>query len=1266
MDLEKLPISHNDLIKSPSFFFKIKISPDLKDNYEILRVDNTKLGSSFRCTIVKISQHNSQEFSSDFDLIKRKFLNKPEKQIYDPKTFDMSKFTKQKNKEETSKEEEEEPKEEEEEDKPKKSETDIEKEKRFLATKFRKIKLVLKVKNGNPFEFISSPFIFPGKITEVFFSLVLLPNFVKNFIFYNPDIGFESSKAIKEHTFSYFHSDYKLFYNVEEEILVENPEPKKDVTGNTQTPKIVSIDVEISETPNKNGGQNNNANTSKDVSKQEPNNGKEVKNGSDLVTQQPKNQNVKENQKGSPNETEAVTEKDQPKEEKSNPLKPNNTGEKSVVDSSNTKTNVVNQNNETPVEKEKGKVLNKPKDNSKPSEDPIETNKNEIQNNTAKKEENTIVDNKKPVKEIPPVAETKPVKEIAPVTENKPVKPILPVPETKPAKEIPPVKETIPVKPIAPVTETIPVKEIPPVKENKPVKPNTPVSENTENKKPVEAQKSKPVVNEKPKDIKPADFINNIQDKQTEQANKILDNSKNVVDVEKLRANNKLNKNPDFVANQNSIANLNENKSIFKPKTDPLNNPANTNNSSIVQPETNSQPESRLLQATKDSKQKTTPKEEIEVQPDLDESKLPHLMVYHFAIIENFYGAIFNSQGDQLSYSHSSIQEYFKLYYPHDSQSKINQMLNSSTPIPETQEKDPKKLPKSKLKDFNPKIKGCSSKCSIPLGESLSANFCLSCTKGVLDAATHRCLEFCPSNLKNSGGVCIECFEKSCSEKPKVEIRIDRYLEDKFKITLTRKILNMNKDNMKEFIKVEIPNVNPNFYEYEIEPISDIEAEINLKIKETLYNKYLKVSLNKEKMKEMKLYDDNYNEVASLEASLHIGTIAYLEETEKIIVDILSIIVIVLFVVNFVMLILFFCSSCGNNKHLSSYHYKKMIRFATKIQFIGFLIFLNCQMSPQLRRFLKKIFTGCVGFSQIFGSLQSSDYMNDLKTRPTAVYERHINFEEHEVYRYFLQNFGLIVIIHGLIFLGFVIINVMHKVSSSMSTMLDSIKKIFNLNTLIWFFIFQIPIYVFVLLNLKFLNFGANSLFAASSVFTIIYIIAFVIIFGYIFSIFLQKELLDSDSNRFSPEKFYSVSYYHSGFKKNRASIFFEIFYIVYYMLHCILLVFFYNWPSIHVISAAILLFVFLMILVTVNPFESKFEYVLEICWNSKILLIYVALAFMSYLDLDNQKALNVRKIVGWMAVIIIFLGLMIYFISLVYQNIKYLRKILRGDKVGL
>jgi hypothetical protein len=295
--------------------------------------------------------------------------------------------------------------------------------------------------------------------------------------------------------------------------------------------------------------------------------------------------------------------------------------------------------------------------------------------------------------------------------------------------------------------------------------------------------------------------------------------------------------------------------------------------------------------------------------------------------------------------------------------------------------------------------------------------------------------------------------------------------------------------------------------------------------------------------------------------------------------------------------------------------------------------------------------------------------VRNLWKRPVPVYERHINFEEHEVFRFFLQNFGLIILLHGVVFVFFCVLGILKCVSKSSSKPFTGccarLKNVFSLNVLILFFLFQLPIYVFVFLNLKYMSFDSHAFFTASSILTILYIIAFIIFISLIIKVFYKRNELLDNSHEFSPNKFYSVSYYLLGFKRKVNTFFFELVYIFFYLIHAGLLVFFYKWPSIHVLSDAALVFAFLLCILIIKPYESNVEFIIEILWLSILLIVYVALAFMAYLDLDNKNALFERNVIGWVTVIVLFFALLCYFIHTCYQLVKFCCDMHKNSKVN-
>ena len=1234
----KLNISETDLIKSPSFYFKFKLGIQNLDKFHILSVQDDVNNVIFRAELIKNSSNDTNTFNNNLKFIKKHFLKKKSDGYYDSSVFDSKKFeNKMKGVTETSKEEKEVKI-------VKKTETDKANDMRLISKYFYYLRLsVLKEKTKEKEVYNSMPFIFPDKLTDFFFSLVLFPNKESNIVFYNRYVGFDTLKLTPNFKFKYSQSNYKLFDHNETQKK-EDKEVSAEVSANTTEGKpTVVVNNLMTETTE----------VVTEKSKEEDTKKTDVKENTTDVKEN--TTDVKENKndvkvKPMVENTAVVTEK--PKE---NPTQETADEGKASPTADNNKTNNTTSNsnetlkNETP---KNDKIIEK------------ETIKNETPKSAEKIENKTEETNQTTKSEIPKSNETN-----TNTTESENTKNIDKINSTKTNNDNSQNEKndnSVQNQPFI-NNENQNNKNVNQVNNN-PNQTNNNNLNQGNNNNPNQANNNN--INQNNRNPNQANNNNNFNN--INQQNRNPNQNNNNLNQPN---NNNNNGNPQNNANQNNLTNdikdkvndlnqqaknaansfVNNAENNINQVKDNLANKAklkineiipNPNSNSTIQRLTNN----RLLQNSNTTSKKTSktidpPKETIELNKD--ESGEPHMYVYHFAIIENFYGAIFNSQNSTFEYNHNITVDYFSKHYSDIKSNIIKELKETNIPLKGV-----------KVKEFNPKIEGCDSKCSIPLGDSLRANSCLSCSGGVLNSSDHRCLEFCPNNLKNSGGVCIPCLDDDCSEKPKVEMTIDRKDEGIFLVSMNQKVLNMTKPEMKKYLKAELIGVKPEFYTYKVEPISDNSAEIELMINETLYNKRLKISLDKKYLKEKQLYDENYNEVQGLEKSIHIGTMTYLKNSDKNWVDFFSYFIIVLFFLTLLFLLIFFIINCKSEVPLTHYVCKKMVRFACKVQFTAFLIFLNCQMSPQLRRFLKNIYTYCVGFTQIFKTVNRQEYINHLWRRPVPVYERHINFEEHEVFRFFLQNFGLIVIIHGTFLLVFCILGIFQCLSSRSSKMFNGccsrVKNIFSLNILILFFLFQIPIYVFVFLNLKYLSFNETSFFTASSIFTIIYIIAFIIFVSMIIIVFNKKDQLLDGSPKFSSKKFYSVSYYLLGFKRRARTFYFELVYIFFYLTHCAFLVFLYKWPSIHVLSDATLVFIFLLIIVVIRPFKRRVEFFIEVAWLSLLMIVYVALSFMTYLDLDNRNSLFERNIIGWITIIILFIGLLLYFIHMVYQFIKF------------
>lgn len=1227
LDLGQLYISGSDLVKSPSFFYRVLLAVGFPRTFRVLDIQDSKHEVHLMADLVKVDPSDSESFQSDFEMIKTNFLNDRKLGYYDEASFELEKFIKSMTNVESPESDEkkesvkEKTKEESEKrDKPQgKTKSQVEEEKREVAKNFYKLKLSLvNMKNKKTEKYTSAPFAFPGRLVDFFFSIVQFPNQESAFVFYNSHTGFDKANVTLKMKFQYSGSQYKLFDNSEKKVeepvpstevnVVTKPDQKEaevngkneTVQGSSATP-TPSPTQETKTTPQTaENGKSETTKTEPKDTKAKPSEGSETK-AEDKEKAAPKDEEKKE--KKTEETKENSEEPETGKNESGNQNQKESTKQnESKADSPQTKTDTENTKN---TEKQEN------------SKDSANESAQENQNNQQNESKETITEAPK-ADEGQSESAQKPVEET-----NSNSKPDsnenTPAPAPGSAQNNTSTGQS---------TET----------------QNTNPASNNQNNSDVTAEnnqatEAKPAgSNSEPVDPNQA-VVDTLKDTLDNISNGIIENSEDIKDTEnKVDRDGNLNENPDLEGASRTIQQA---------------PPGSIQVRSITPGRNQSAVGSRLLQEDKSSK----PTEKAKIWVDSDDSKDPHLIVYHFAIIDNFYGAIFDSQSSGHVLGHSITVEYFKAKRPSVESALIANLKAANKPMKDVS-----------LQPFSPKINGCNSRCSIPLGESLKANSCLACATGVLNSSDHKCLQYCPKNLKNQGGICIECLEKDCSERPQLKMTIDREEEAKFLISLNQKILNMPKEDMKKFLKVELVGVKPEFYNYSIEPISDKKARLELLINETLYNKKLRVSLDQSKLRERELYDENYNEVTGLEESLSIGTMTYLKDSDKFWVDFLSYFVVGLFFLMLLCLLAFFIIHCRSDKQITVYVCKKMVRFICKVHFTAFLIFLNCQMSPQLRRFLKNIYRICVGFTQIFKSVEHDEYMQDLWQRPVPVYERHINFEEHEVFRYFLQNFGLIIIIHGVILVLFWVLAILKYCSRRSSKTFNGcclrLKNVFSLNLLILFFLFQIPVYVFVFLNLKYLSFDINAFFTASSVLTLLYILAFFVFMSLIVKVFLRRNQLFQDSDDFSAQKFYSVSYYLLGFKASMKTFYFELIFVLFYVCHSVLLVFFYQWPSIHVLLDAALIFGFLLCILLLHPFSSQTEFVIEVLWLSALLVVYVALAFMAYLDLDNRNALFERNVIGWITVIILFVALFCYFAHTMYQYIMFFFNRQKNSKV--
>ena len=169
LDLGNLRISSTDLIKSPSFYFKVKLSSAFPKKFEILRVVDKEPGTFFQARILRVDEQNATAFKRDFGIIKRVFLDDAKNGYYDPKTFKEEEFKKAMKGDQVEATKAETPEEtktndqSEETSKNEKSAETIEKEKKIVANYFYKLELKLQSKSGVLAEYLSPPILFPEK-----------------------------------------------------------------------------------------------------------------------------------------------------------------------------------------------------------------------------------------------------------------------------------------------------------------------------------------------------------------------------------------------------------------------------------------------------------------------------------------------------------------------------------------------------------------------------------------------------------------------------------------------------------------------------------------------------------------------------------------------------------------------------------------------------------------------------------------------------------------------------------------------------------------------------------------------------------------------------------------------------------------------------------------------------------------------------------------------------------------------------------------------
>ena len=522
-------------------------------------------------------------------------------------------------------------------------------------------------------------------------------------------------------------------------------------------------------------------------------------------------------------------------------------------------------------------------------------------------------------------------------------------------------------------------------------------------------------------------------------------------------------------------------------------------------------------------------------------------------------------------------------------------------------------------------------------------NICLNCENSVLDSDDQKCTTFCKSGEKNVNGICQKCLKNTCEEITTPFLTIKDIDNKNFKINLSEKLFQNNLKTLKNDLELEFsPFLNKTSYNYTITEINENELNLNLSTKTKLLNTTLTIKLNDSKLED--IHTSNREKIENFKISLKLKKSKNLSNFEKFYLDILAYIIIGIFWFLFLIgIILFFLHL---KKSFNDFSFKKLGYVFTNIQILSLLIFCSVHLPANFSYFTNKIFHYTLRFLSLHNFFKE-------KIQNFEFNKKFINFENNDISPLIIDNLGILIFLHIIIILFYlitkilVIINKIKPFSSKKRENIFLVKNNFEFNVLINIFVlFSVPIFSFVILDLKELNYKSD--FATFSIIVAIgYVIVF--IFGLVF--FSILFFMNSGFRNFSLIKD-KLDYFFIGYNSTKNANLYEIIEIVINCLIGLVLTGFYQNSAFQITFLLFLSFLKLLVLAMIKPHLDNFFKFTD--FFNKILWIFVFLLISCILMFDENSDSQIENI-GFILIIIFCVMIFFEFLISFLFSIKYL-----------
>lgn len=521
---------------------------------------------------------------------------------------------------------------------------------------------------------------------------------------------------------------------------------------------------------------------------------------------------------------------------------------------------------------------------------------------------------------------------------------------------------------------------------------------------------------------------------------------------------------------------------------------------------------------------------------------------------------------------------------------------------------------------------------------------CLLC-EGTIANLNRTCTNFCPTGFRNGlTDICVPCKDEKCQDSEENFWTVIRIASDHYQLKPSRPLLNKSID-LSKLVSLYIPNGNSTSFNYTLVPnIEKQYVDIYLTFNQNFVNQTLFIDVGNGS--ELLLFDENRNLVRFGRTEILIERSCYLEAGVKTSMNALAITALVIFLVSFIVLLIFTFVFYNKILDLGSL-WKFFLHNWMRLQLVGALYLLGIYMPCCARAFLNIIYDLTIGWNHALGG-PINNFNNDNQafhegmeaTKPP------IQFIEQGAFAFILHNMLIAFIVHGVIFLTYMIIKIWDWFKTSRAKFMYVFFLFMEFTVLIvGYGIFHLQAFIFSGLNFRLAIF-TTSYFVISFIIAILYIVVFTA-----FWIYAAIRLLGSSfyfTNPINHARFY---YFFTGYRDSKWARTYDLWHWLGYLIIGLMIGIVWENAIVQISIILAVLIVLFVLSVVLRPWNYLFQLILELVSQLVFIAVIVILLILAIYDASSCFDCGNRE--GGLCLLIVallFIYMMLLSLGLIMQ----------------